>query len=161
MNYQANIEQQQQKDCSGMLYLVKNHATRDLKLQYNWLFSKNMSVLSGPILIVYTDQFSWECCLRHWQHWLGNVWNVVPEWLIQYCIGYFSHRHCLSAMDQHCTNNLFHTTLSWMCSDNIDQTVDCRSTLHRQLPCTLLTQADLRKYCIGYFPAKWCQCALG
>ena len=89
MNYQANIEQQQQKYCSGMLYLVKNHAARDLKLQYNWLSSKNMSVLSGPILIVYAEQFSWECCLRHWQHWLGNVWNVVPELLIQYCIGYF------------------------------------------------------------------------
>ena len=102
--------------CSGILYRVKNHATRDLKLQYNQFSCKNMSVLSGPILIVYTKQFSRDFCLGHWQHWLGNVWNVVPEWLIQYFIGYFPHRHCLSAIDQHYTNNLFLTT----CSDNID-----------------------------------------
>ena len=80
-------------------------------------------------LYIYTEQFSWECCLGHWQNWLGNVWNA-PECLIQYCIGYFPHR-CLSAMGQHCTNNLFHTALPRVCSYNIDEIVDCRSTMHR------------------------------
>ena len=31
--------------------------------------------------------------------------NVVPTWLIQHCVGYFSHKHWFSAIGQHCTGN--------------------------------------------------------
>ena len=118
MNSRANIEQKEPR-LFRMLYPVKKQTTSHLKLQPVFLQKHVCALWANTVLVVF-------------------FCNVVSEGSIQHCIGYFPHKHCLSARWANIAQVISLCSIS---SDRSSQNctlffcaelfVDCGSTLHQ------------------------------
>ena len=91
------------QNCLVIMYLDKKQTTSHLKLQPVFLQKHVCALCTNIIQVVFlcnvvSDIF--------WQHWLDNILMLrCASMLAQHCIGYFPHKHYLSAMGQHCKSN--------------------------------------------------------